>query len=248
MGTILSLKNVDAGYGRINVLKGLSLRVDRGRTLGIIGPNGSGKTTLINALSGLILPAKGTVVFDGRDITRMSPDARCRLGIGRTFQVPRPFERMKVFENILTAAAYGSGEGRRENWERSLRCLDRVGLSAKKDLLSGELMLLDRKRLEIARALATDPQLLLLDEIAAGLTSEEVTEILRVVMDLKLEGLTIIWIEHIIETLQAAADELICMAEGSVLISGTPDEVLRSEKVISLYLGTAVEESQHVDG
>ena len=246
MGTILSLRNVDAGYGRINVLKDLSLRVDCGQTLGIIGPNGSGKTTLINVLSGLILPVRGSVIFDGRDITRMPPDARCRLGIGRTFQVPRPFERMKVFENVLTAAAYGSGEGRRENWERALRSLDRVGLADKKDLLSGELILLDRKRLEIARALATSPQLLLLDEIAAGLASEEVGEILRIVSDLKKEGLTIIWIEHIIETLQAAADQLVCMAEGSVLISGTPDEVLRSEKVISLYLGTAVEETQHV--
>ena len=248
MGNILSLKNVNAGYGRINVLKGLSLRVDRGCTLGVIGPNGSGKTTLINALSGLILPTGGSVVFDGRDITRMSPDARCRLGIGRTFQVPRPFERMKVFENVLTAAAYGSGEGRRENWALAMRSLERTGIAGKKDLLSGELMLLDRKRLEIARALATRPRLLLLDEIAAGLTSEEVAEILRIVVSLKQEGLTIIWIEHIIETLQAAADELVCLAEGSVLISGTPDEVLHSEKVISLYLGTAVEESQHVDG
>ncbi len=246
MATILAMKKVNAGYGRISVLDGLNLRVERGQTLGVIGPNGSGKTTMINTLSGLILPTRGTILFDGCDITRMPPDARCRLGIGRTFQVPRPFERMRVFENVLTAAAFGSGEGKRENWKRAEEALERTGLGGKDDIIAGELNLLDRKRLEIARALGTRPSLLLLDEIAAGLTSEEVGEILRIVGDLKEEGLTIIWIEHIIETLQAAADELICMAEGRNIISGTAEKVLRSEEVIKLYLGTAAEEEQDV--
>lgn len=238
METILTVKNVDAGYGRINVLNGLSFRLARGQTLGVIGPNGSGKTTMINALSGLIRVTKGLILFEGRDITRLSPDARCRLGIARTFQVPAPFERMTVFQNVLTAAAFGSHDGRRENWEASESALKLTGLSEKRDVLSGRLMLLDRKRLEIARALSTKPSLLLLDEIAAGLTSEEVKEILRIVKILKGQGLSIVWIEHIIETMRETADEMICMAEGQNLISGTPDEVLHSEDVIRLYLGT----------
>lgn len=243
MGIILSVKNVNAGYGRINVLNGLSFRVEQGQTLGVIGPNGSGKTTMINALSGLLLPTRGMISFDGSDITRLSPDARCRLGIARTFQVPRPFEQMKVFENALAAAAFGTGEGRRKNWQRAERALARVGLGDKMDWLSGRLTLLDRKRLEIARALSTDPRLLLLDEIAAGLASEEVSVVLQIVQGLKDEGYTIIWIEHIIETLQAAADQIMCMAEGRCMISGLPEEVLRSEEVIRLYLGTDAEES-----
>ena len=238
METILTVKNVDAGYGRINVLNGLSFRLARGRTLGVIGPNGSGKTTMINALSGLIRVTKGLVLFDGRDITRLSPDARCRLGIARTFQVPAPFERMTVFQNALTAAAFGTHDGRRENWQAAEAALKLTGLTGKRDVLSGRLMLLDRKRLEIARALSTKPTLLLLDEIAAGLTSEEVKEILRIVKILKEQGLSIVWIEHIIETMRETADEMICMAEGRNLVSGTPDEVLHSADVIRLYLGT----------
>ena len=243
MGIILSVKNVNAGYGRINVLDGLSFQMEQGRTLGVIGPNGSGKTTMINALSGLLIPSRGLISFDGSNVTRLSPDARCRLGIARTFQVPRPFEQMKVFENALAAAAFGTGESRRKNWLRAERALSRVGLGDKADWLSGRLTLLDRKRLEIARALATDPKLLLLDEIAAGLSSEEVSVILRIVQDLKAEGFTIIWIEHIIQTLQAAADRIMCMAEGRCMVIGSPEEVLRSEEVIRLYLGTDTEES-----
>ena len=248
MDTILALKNVNAGYGRINVLDGFSMQVKRGQTLGVIGPNGSGKTTMINTLSGLIRPTRGVILFEGRDITRMPPDIRCRIGIGRTFQVPRPFERMKVFDNVLVAAAYGNGGTKHENWKRAEQSLEITGLSARKDQPAGELTLLARKRLEIARAIATNPGLLLLDEIAAGLTSEEVRVVLRIVSELKQKGLTIIWIEHIMETMQEAADELICMAEGRNIISGTPDEVLRSEEVIRLYLGAATEEEQDVVG
>ena len=248
MDIILSVKNVTAGYGRINVLNGFSMQVKRGQTLGVIGPNGSGKTTMINTLCGLIRPTRGIILYEGKDITRLSPDIRCRIGIGRTFQVPKPFERMKVFENILTAAAFGNGGTKKENWERAEQSLEITGLSSQKDLPAGDLTLLDRKRLEISRALATNPGLLLLDEIAAGLTSEEVKVILRIVCGLKQTGLSMIWIEHIMETMQEAADELMCMAEGCSIISGPPDEVLQSEKVIRLYLGTPAEEEQHAFG
>ena len=242
MDEILQVKHVNAGYGHLSVLNDLSFSVRRGQTLGMIGPNGSGKTTVMKVLSGLLPPTKGTVLFEGRDITRMKPDARCRLGIGRTFQSPRPFERMSVFENVLTAAAFGSGGTRRENWEAANRALELVGLEEKKKALSGELTLLDRKRLEVARAVSTGPRLLLLDEIAAGLTSEEVQEILRIAEALKGEGLSMIWIEHVMETMLKAADELICMSEGRCMISGPPAEVLRSEEVVRLYLGAVAEE------
>ena len=237
MEAILECSNVCAGYGRINVLDHFSLSLAPGKVLGVIGPNGSGKTTLINALSGLIIPTEGAIHFNGKNITKLSPDTRCRLGIARTFQVPHPFERMTVFENILTAAAFGSGGQKQQIWETAENALCFARLQDRRNTLSGELMLLDRKRLEIARAVSTRPRLILLDEIAAGLTSMELSEILEMVAGLKAGGYSIIWIEHIIEMMLNATDELICMAEGKNVVSGLPAEVLRSEQVEQLYLG-----------
>ncbi len=243
----LTLKNVTAGYSRVPVLRELSLQAPKGRILGIIGPNGSGKSTLLNVISGLLRPTRGTVFLNGQEITRLGPDLRCRRGIGRTFQVPRPFSRMRVFENALTAAAFGrdtsSAEqgnrpSRRAGYEAAEEALRKTHLLEKRDVISGSLNLLDRKRLEIARALCTDPSLLLLDEIAAGLTSEEVAEILGIVAELKAEGMTIIWIEHLMDTMLRAADTLVCLADGQVLLSGSPAEVLHSRAVEELYLGT----------
>ena len=234
---LLAVRHVDAGYGRINVLNDLTFSVRRGQVLGMIGPNGSGKTTVINVLTGIIHPLRGSILLRGKDISRLTPEARCRLGIGRTFQVPRPFERMTVFGNALTAAAYGSGRSRRENWETAEKALELTRLTGLRNTPSGQLMLLDRKRLEIARAVSTEPELLLLDEIAAGLTSAEVEEIMAMVAELKKRGYTIIWIEHIIETMMRATDELICLAEGRNILSGPPAEVLASEEVARLYLG-----------
>ena len=248
MDDILTCQHISAGYGRITVLSDLSLRVERGQTLGIIGPNGSGKTTLLHTLSGMIFPSRGKIRFEGQNISSFSPDARCRLGIGRTFQVPRPFSRMKVFENALTAAAFGNGGSRRDSWTMAEKALDRTHLTEKRDMPAGELNLLDRKRLEIARAISTNPKVLLLDEIAAGLTSAEVTEILDIVGSLKEDGLTVVWIEHIMETMLQAADTLICMAEGKIVISGPPAEVLGSREVEQLYLGKMKEDARHAEG
>ncbi len=246
--TILEMRHVDAGYGRINVLNDLSLSLKRGQILGMIGPNGSGKTTALNALTGMIRPSRGSILFRGKDITRLRTDRRCRLGIGRTFQVPRPFGKMTVFENLLTAAAFGSGRSRSDNWETAEQALALVNLTPRKETPSGELMLLDRKRLEIARAVSTEPEVLLLDEIAAGLTSAEVEEILSIVGELKKRGFSIIWIEHIIETMNRAADELICMAEGRSILCGPPEEVLASKEVERLYLGVAEEGTDDAEG
>lgn len=248
MKELLVCRDLCAGYGRIAVLNRLSLSVPGQQVLGVIGPNGSGKTTLLNVLSGLILPTGGTILLNGKEITRLSPDARCRLGLGRTFQIPRPFEHMTVFENVLAAAAFGSGGSRPQAWDAALRALAFTHLSEKKDFLSGRLMLLDRKRLEIARAVSGGARLLLLDEIAAGLTGAEVAEIIQIVLDLKAAGYTVIWIEHMIDAMFRAADELICMAEGQVVMQGRPAEVLGSEIVSRLYLGNIWEGTSNAVG
>ena len=234
---MLSFEEVHAGYGKIHVLDGLSFEVERGQVFGIIGPNGSGKTTILNALTGLIRPTSGTIRLDGEDITPLAIDARCRLGIGRTFQIPRPFEGMTVYENVLVAAAFGTGHSERESREPSLDVLRATGLYDKRNLLSGALTLLDRKRLEIARAIVARPRLVLLDEVAAGLTSAEVEDVIALVLHLKQAGFTIVWIEHIIETMLRAADRLMCVAEGRCAVIGEPLEVMQSQVVEELYLG-----------
>ncbi|MBR6186969.1 MAG: ABC transporter ATP-binding protein [Clostridia bacterium] len=237
METVLAFENVYAGYGRTNVLDGLSFTMEKGRVFGVIGPNGSGKTTMLNALAGLIRPTKGRILFSGKDITRLAPDARCRMGIGRTFQIPRPFGRMTVFENVLTAAVFGAGLPESEGGRAAMRALRITDLMDKAEALSDSLTLLDRKRLEIARALGMSPALLLLDEVAAGLTSLEVQAVMALVKRLKEEGSSIIWIEHVMEAMMGAADQLMCVAEGRCLALGDPEAVLSSRAVKQIYLG-----------
>lgn len=241
MEAMLEFDKVRAGYGRINVLDDLSFAVEQGQVLGVIGPNGSGKTTMLNALTGIIRPTAGSIRLDGQDIGRLSVDARCRRGIGRTFQIPRPFTRMTVYENVLVAAAFGSDQPERACHEPTLEVLRVTGLYEKRDVPSGALMLLDRKRLEIARAIVARPRLLLLDEVAAGLTSAEVEDVIDIVARLKGAGFTIVWIEHIIETMLRATDLLMCMAGGRCAVVGDPAEVMNSQEVAELYLGKAEE-------
>ena len=245
MDCMLSFNKVCAGYGKIHVLNQLSFEVVRGHVLGVIGPNGCGKTTMLNAITGLIIPTAGEIRLEDRDITRLSPDVRCRLGIGRTFQIPRPFQRLSVLENVLVAAMYGAGLSERAGRSPSLEVLRFTGLYDQRDLPSGKLSLLDRKRLEIARAIVARPKLLLLDEIAAGLTSAEIEAVIQLVFRLKSAGFTIVWIEHIIETMLRAADHLICVAEGRRVLSGAPAEVLRSKLIEQIYLGVNKEEDSH---
>lgn len=237
MSIILEFVNVNAGYGRIQILNDLSFAVDEGQVYGVIGPNGSGKTTMFNALLGLIKPSSGKILFDGIDITRTSANVRCKMGLGRTFQVPKPFENMSLYENVLVAAVHGGTHRERFAREIALSSLRLTGLYDKREIKAGELSLLDRKRLEIARALGTEPKLLLLDEVAAGLTDAEVKDIMRLVSDLKAAGHSIVWIEHIIETMVGSTDKLMCMAEGRCVISGNPREVMESAEVQRLYLG-----------
>ena len=243
MGILLKFENVDAGYGSVKILKDLSFEVEEGSILGVIGPNGCGKTTMFNALIGLITPTKGHITYDGHDITKVAPNKRCRIGLGRTYQVPRPFENMTVFENVLVAAVHGAGNSERAGAKVAYDALELTGLLDKAEMKSGLLTLLDRKRLEIARALGTDPKLILLDEVAAGLIDSEIKDIMNLVSDLKTERkLTVIWIEHVIETMVNSTDVLMCMSDGHELLIGDPLTVMNSKEVEEVYLGAEEEE------
>ena len=242
MDNILTFKNVNAGYGRVQILNDLSFEVKKGDVYGVIGPNGCGKTTMFNALIGLIIPTQGEITFNGQNVTKMPANARCQLGIGRTYQVPRPFEGMSVFENVLVAAVHGAKCSEHEGREVALEALKLTSLYEKREIRAGELPLLDRKRMEIARALGTKPQLLLLDEVAAGLTEAEVQDVMKMVADLKAANYSIVWIEHVIQTMVESTDVLMCMAEGHNLLVGEPREVMNSKLVEEVYLGVEEDE------
>ena len=240
--TILSFEHVNAGYGRVQILNDLSFEMKRGEVYGVIGPNGCGKTTMFNALIGLIIPTKGKIAYDGHDVTKTNAAARCKLGIGRTYQVPRPFEGMSVFENVLVASVHGAGHSEKDGRRVALEALKLTELYEKREIRAGELTLLDRKRLEIARALGTEPKLLLLDEVAAGLTEAEVQDVMKMVANLKAAGYSIIWIEHVIQTMVESTDTLMCMSEGHNLLVGEPLEVMNSKLVEEVYLGVEEDE------
>ncbi len=241
MTALLSFENVYKSFGALRVTDDLSFEVRKGEALGVLGPNGAGKTTVFNLITGGLAPDAGRIRFNGQDIVRLSPHRRCRAGIGRSYQVALPFEGMTVFENLLVGAMFGAGK--RSASEANSRCvdlLDRTGLLGKANRLAGSLTLLDRKRLELARALATDPELLLLDEIAGGLTEHEARDLIDLINDIRSRGLTIVWIEHVVHALLAVASRLLVINFGAKLAEGEPREVMASSQVKRVYMGIEV--------
>ncbi len=234
---VLVIRDLTVDYGRLRALDGLSLEVLEGEILGIIGPNGAGKSTLIGAICGSVRPKAGVIVLRGRDITRLPSYARCHLGIGRTYQIPQPFENLTVLENVMVGAIYGAGFDERRGLERANELLDLTGLYDRRNALAGHLGLLDRKRLELARALATDPELLLLDEVAGGLTEPETRLLLELLQAVRGPSLSIMWVEHNLVTIREGADRVLCMAGGRTIALGSPSEVMTNREVQSLYLG-----------
>jgi branched-chain amino acid transport system ATP-binding protein len=234
---LLALHGVHKSYGALKVTDDISLAVEAGETLGILGPNGAGKTTLFNLISGDVRCDGGRIEFDGKDIVAMKPHQRCRAGIGRSYQVPQPFGHMTVFENLVTAACFGAGESERKAWDTARSVLGQTGLLAQANTPAGRLTLLDRKRLELARALATRPTLLLLDEIAGGLTEHEAAELIGELRRIKAEGMTMIWIEHVVHALIALADRLFVINFGQQLSEGEPRAVMADPEVRRVYMG-----------
>jgi branched-chain amino acid transport system ATP-binding protein len=237
--TVLAGQGLSKRYGDLAVLAGVDFRVERSEAVGIVGPNGAGKTTLLNVLAGSIRPDAGTVTFDGQDITRSRPEVRCRQGIARAFQIPRPFGGMTVLENVLVGAAYGAGLAREAANRRCVEVLDLCGLSDLANRRADTLGLLHRKRLELARALATGPQVLLLDEIGGGLTDAETVELVATIKLLHAQGTSVVWIEHIVHVLIQVIDRLVCMDAGRIIADGRPSDVLREAVVVDAYLGKA---------
>jgi branched-chain amino acid transport system ATP-binding protein len=236
---ILTLDNLTRSFGSLKAVDGVELEVAAGEALGIIGPNGAGKTTLFNLITGLLKPDTGGIRFDGRDITQASPRTRCIAGIGRSFQIPHPFENLTVFENLLVAGIHGRRQREAQVVDACGEILERTGLIGFANRRAGTLNLLGRKRLELARALASAPRLLLLDEIAGGLTEAECSELVELVQAIKQSGVTIVWIEHIVHALVAVVSRLVVLNFGRKIIEGEPRSVMASAEVSEIYMGIA---------
>lgn len=234
---ILEARGVCKHFGRLQVLHGVDLNLHRGEALGVVGPNGAGKTTLFGVLAGTLPASSGSVRFNGAVIDTWDAARRCRAGIARTHQVPRPFLGLSVYENTLVAAQHGATL-RGAEAERAVRdSLVRCGLAALAQRSAASLGLMDRKRLELARALATRPRVLLLDEIGGGLTEAELHSLSALVASLRDEGLTVVWIEHVLHALLKVVDRIVCMDTGTVLAQGDPHAVMSDARVVEAYLG-----------
>ena len=234
---LLELKSVSKSFGELVVADSIDLQVAKGDALGIIGPNGAGKTTLFDLITGGLLPEQGTIVFNGRDVTRIPAQQRCFDGIGRSFQVPLPFEGLSVFENVAVGGAFGQGKSIERVQDECIDILELTGLLGKANMLAGQLTLLERKRLEMARALATGPELLLLDEIAGGLTEMECEQLVSTIREVHARGVTIVWIEHVVHALMQVVDRIFVLNFGQKISEGEPEAVMTSAKVQEIYMG-----------
>ena len=241
MSALLSIKDLQKAFGAVIVADASSFDVAQGEAVGILGPNGAGKTSLFNLITGALRPDSGTIRFDGRDITKLPAAARCKMGVARSFQIPQPFVGMTVFENALVGATQGAGLRGREAEDHALDTLEETGLADKANMRAGSLSLLERKRLELARALSAKPKLLLLDEIAGGLTDAECGALIDTIKRIHAGGTTIIWIEHVVHALMAVAERLIVIDFGRKIAEGEPKAIMESAEVKEIYLGIAAD-------
>ena len=240
MTPILSLHDVSKSFGALKVTDQVSFDLPRGQALGIIGPNGAGKSTLFNLITGNFLPDAGRITFLGQDVTRLPAMRRVKMGVGRSFQIPQPFESLSVFENLLTAASFGRGLPEAAVVEACAAILEQTELMRLANTPAGQLSLLERKRLELARAIATGPELLLLDEIAGGLTEGECRALVATIRNIHAGGTTIIWIEHVLHALNAVVERLLVLDFGRVIGIGQPDQIMASRQVREIYLGIEI--------
>lgn len=236
----LEVRGLNKAFGAQKVTQDVSLDLAPGEALGIIGPNGAGKSTLFNLIAGVLHPDAGTIVLDGLDVTAVNPMVRCQRGIGRTFQIPQPFEKLTVAENLLVAHQYGTKDSQESAATACGRILETLGLLVHANTPAGKLTLLQRKRLELARALATNPKILLLDEIAGGLTDGECEELVGTIRSIHQSGVGIIWIEHVLHALRSVVQRLVVLNFGQIVANGQPDEVMSSRIVQEIYLGIEV--------
>ena len=237
MSAFLQLDQVSKSFGAITVADALSFEVQSGEALGVIGPNGAGKTSMFNLITGTLAPNSGQIFFDGADITKNSAAKRCRAGMARSFQVPQPFSGMTVFENAMIAATQAGGMHGKEAETYCIEVLEQTELLDRANTLAGGLTLLGRKRLELTRALCAKPKLLMLDEIAGGLTEAECTSLVQTIKDIHARGVTIIWIEHVVHALLAVVDKLMVIDFGVKIAEGEPRAIMESPEVQEIYLG-----------
>jgi branched-chain amino acid transport system ATP-binding protein len=234
---ILQLESLSRAFGSVVVADRIDLGIEAGTALGIIGPNGAGKSSLLNLIAGSLKPDSGVVRIDGRDVTAVPPQARARAGVARSFQIPQPFANMTVFENLLVGATHGRNRRESEVTERCGAILERTRLLPLANRRAGTLTLLERRRLELARALAAEPRILLLDEIAGGLTEGECGELVATISSIRAEGVTIIWIEHVVHALLAVVERLMVLNFGRKIAEGDPRTVIDSAEIREIYLG-----------
>jgi branched-chain amino acid transport system ATP-binding protein len=236
----LTLTHMSKSFGALKVANDASLVVQEGEALGIIGPNGAGKSTLFNLINGTVMADAGSISLFGRDVTRLPAMERVRLGVGRSFQIPQPFDKLSVFENLLVAASFGQNKHEHLVEADCVRILDQTNLIHRANMLAGSLPLLDRKRLELARAMATGPRILLLDEIAGGLTDAECKSLIATIKAIHASGITIVWIEHVLHAVTSVVERLVVLDFGRIIADGKPDDVMAMQSVKEIYLGVDV--------
>lgn len=234
---ILSITGVSKRFGGLQAVNNVSFNLSKGEIMGLMGPNGAGKTTLVNVICGFYKPDSGTIKFEGRDVSRLPSHQVCHQGIARTYQIPQPFGELTVLQNVIVAAMFGRGINQSRARQDAPKVLEFTDLSDKKDVMAKDMSTIALKRLEVARALATDPKVLLVDEAAAGLNEAELPRMLEILENIRQTGITVILIEHVMKVMREAVDWILVMDEGSPIASGSPEEVMNDKRVIECYLG-----------